>query len=405
MGMVLKNWLIVFLFLSYISIVVYSQNSVFTPEEKAALESLKKEMIGKELDNYNEAFNLFDEAALILKMADQEDITLEKLFEGPSTPKAEKKAVNVKRNRIEAAKTHERAFTLLYDACESRLGRFKIIDKTQRSEYKALRDEATELNTNAIIKGDDYKYLEDKDLATFLYETLKKKINEAYTGFYTSIQKQIAAYKIYQDQVANPVVQSKPESQSNETVIPEGVIVSTTPVQEVKNEVIVEKAHYTPPIEEKKTEKTQGVVAVVEPTPAPTSTPSSETIPPKPVTETAPVTDEPIYSTPKVRKTTEVKSTPAPTPKSSTTISTTIASNETIYRIQIIAVQKGQLSEAAKRKIYDGPEVITERFEDGMYKYSIGEYKSLSQAKQVLSQIGGDAFIVAFRNNQRIPVK
>lgn len=72
------------------------------------------------------------------------------------------------------------------------------------------------------------------------------------------------------------------------------------------------------------------------------------------------------------------------------------------YKIQIIASRE-KLSQQAIQKIYPGKESIDVKFEDNLYKYSIGNFKSYKDAKlQVAANKVEGSFIVAYLNGKRI---
>lgn len=79
--------------------------------------------------------------------------------------------------------------------------------------------------------------------------------------------------------------------------------------------------------------------------------------------------------------------------------------NETYFRIQILSSSK---KVAENSGIYNKYADIYEYQENSMFKYAIGNYKSLLEAKEMQSVIKPDfpdAFIVAFRNGKKIPLK
>lgn len=75
-----------------------------------------------------------------------------------------------------------------------------------------------------------------------------------------------------------------------------------------------------------------------------------------------------------------------------------------IFRIQVCSVVYGPLPDNAP--IFNGCGKADEFFTDGMYKYTVGEYSAPDDAEQRLTELRNlgytDAFIVAYRNGQRI---
>ncbi|GAB4447736.1 MAG: hypothetical protein Fur0028_02680 [Bacteroidales bacterium] len=77
--------------------------------------------------------------------------------------------------------------------------------------------------------------------------------------------------------------------------------------------------------------------------------------------------------------------------------------NQTNYfRVQIAAFKK-KISKYQLSEIYSEVEFIKEEFIDGLYKYTIGDFKTLEEAKVFKNQCGiFGAFVVAYENNKRI---
>jgi len=71
------------------------------------------------------------------------------------------------------------------------------------------------------------------------------------------------------------------------------------------------------------------------------------------------------------------------------------------YSVQIMAVYF-KVDEEKLKTIYCGDKKIKERFEDGMYKYSIGEFESFNEAKEFRKTLKIPSFIIAFHNGERI---
>lgn len=77
--------------------------------------------------------------------------------------------------------------------------------------------------------------------------------------------------------------------------------------------------------------------------------------------------------------------------------------NQTDYfRVQIAAFKK-KISKSQLSEIYPEVEFIKEELIDGLYKYTIGDFKTLEEAKDFRNQCGiFGAFVVAYENNKRI---
>ena len=75
------------------------------------------------------------------------------------------------------------------------------------------------------------------------------------------------------------------------------------------------------------------------------------------------------------------------------------------FEIQIAASKKA-ISGWTLKKIYKGKEQVKQRKYDGWYKYSIGNFSSYQEAKSnVRSTKVRGAFVVAYKNNQKIDIK
>jgi N-acetylmuramoyl-L-alanine amidase len=77
-----------------------------------------------------------------------------------------------------------------------------------------------------------------------------------------------------------------------------------------------------------------------------------------------------------------------------------------VFRIQLLALsEKVELSDN-RLKGLDGVEIYVQK---SMYKYTVGTFNNLSETSDLLSEVldkgFGQAFIVAFNNGKRIPVK
>ncbi|MBN2519261.1 MAG: hypothetical protein JXB17_02055 [Bacteroidales bacterium] len=72
-----------------------------------------------------------------------------------------------------------------------------------------------------------------------------------------------------------------------------------------------------------------------------------------------------------------------------------------VFSIQIMAVYF-KVDSSKLCMIYPGKEKITERYEDGMYKYTVGEFSTFSEANQFRKKLTIPSFIVAFQDGERI---
>ena len=363
-------------FCALASIQCFSQSS-FSDVDKNKISEVKKKMDDAELTKMTDAENAFEEAKFVMENVQTEDEELEKAFAKGSTPKAEKKAVNVKRNRIVAAKLNEKAYNLIFEACDGRLGKMKFGDKDAQVKAKDIRNKASEKITAATTKGDDYKYLEDADLETRKYDEIKTSIDEAYALFAEAITLELAAWDLHFNQLSvapSAENQAKPVETQTEPV----ATVQPTSEPAVEDAILVEKPIEPAPAPEPKPEP----VPVVEtPKPAPVAeAPKPAPAPEKPKAQVKAEKTAPVATAPS--KAREQKSLGA----------------GAIYRVQLAAIQRGQLPTSIKQELYSGTKTLSEEFENGMYKYRVGDFNSFSEAKQFMEEYGKGSFIVKYVN-------
>jgi len=76
-----------------------------------------------------------------------------------------------------------------------------------------------------------------------------------------------------------------------------------------------------------------------------------------------------------------------------------------VFRVQVAADDK-PLSERKLRKRYNGKRIVNKVFEEGWYRYSIGDFVSLNMAREVKNETEvKDAFISVYQNNRKISDK
>jgi hypothetical protein len=65
-----------------------------------------------------------------------------------------------------------------------------------------------------------------------------------------------------------------------------------------------------------------------------------------------------------------------------------------------------QISAKELENIYNGTMPVQELREEGWFKYTIGHYKTWDEAEKLLNQVKvARAFIVAYKNGKRVPLK
>jgi hypothetical protein len=419
--------------------IAHSQ-SPFTEDQKKLIDRIKKKMDETEIGLLAESDVTFGEAKSILESVSAEDLEIEKSFMKGSTPKAEKKAVNVKRNRIEAAKLYEKGYNMVFEACESRLKQIKFTDDAKQTKSKDASSQASETMTGAVTKGDDYKYLKDKDLETLRYDDLKSRIEGVNKLFIDGMNLEFESWKIYFSQFApdpEPVekkdsvasvdtakrvdVVAEPIKTESETVTQNITntnrgVETTLPEQApktsgepiVSNDILTEK-----PKEAEVKETVEQVKTAVQPaTPQPTA--KVEKTNNTKVEKTAANTKEPKSAKTKTTAATSTNTTTtkaAPEPKASKKTKESAGSGEalssssnlkgTVYLVQLLAIQRGKLNGSAKKELYSGSKKLFEDYENDLYKYRVGEFTSEEEAIKFKQEYGKGCFVLKLIDGKR----
>ena len=410
--------------------------SPFTDEQKKLIEQIKKKMDETELGLIAESDVTFGEAKAILENVSAEDLEIEKLFMKGSTPKAEKKAVNVKRNRIEAAKLYEKGYNMVFEACESRLKQIKFPEDTKQTKSKDVSSQANETMTSAVSKGDDYKYLKDKDLETLRYDDLKSRIEGVNKVFIEGMNLEFEAWKIYFSEFApepepvekkdsvvavdtakkaeqQPIVEtskSETDTVTNQSTTPKPEAVSqnetTQPTQTpsgtnsltseaVSNEIITEK----PKEQETKNAEVEPAKNITQKTAnnLKGTTPKSTAKNNKGAkagtkTEPTPKTSEPKVSKKALKK--EISG-------AGETLENTSSLKGTVYLVQLLAIQRGKLSGSAKQQLYSGSKKLYEDYENELYKYRVGDFATEEEAIKFKQEYGKGSFVLKLIDGKR----
>jgi hypothetical protein len=76
------------------------------------------------------------------------------------------------------------------------------------------------------------------------------------------------------------------------------------------------------------------------------------------------------------------------------------------YMVQIAAHTIQITPKYLKENVYNGTMAVQELKEEGWFKYTIGHYKTFEEAEKLLNQINvAKAFVVAYKNGKRVPLK
>ncbi|MBK8808769.1 MAG: hypothetical protein IPO21_19880 [Bacteroidales bacterium] len=407
--------------------VTVAQN--FSQEIKDSQSKVKKMLDASEDSRLSEAANVFEEANFIMESVDEQDVTLEKSFANGSNPKAEKKAVNVKVQRIDASKQYENAYNILYEVYDAKLSKLKWNFPEDKAVYKEKIQFAADNIVKAAANADNYKYLEAKDLTTFIYSDLKSSIETTMSLYVEAISLQMECFELYFEQdekklsmgdddfawsIAN--AENKYKSfKSYYDKFPTGAHIDEAKIKMFELDPDLYQTDVVGSVTtSSETTKNSGTVSNsvlvgYASTPEVTETATvgsenqskSEAIENATVAEVENVVEEKQPET-QAKTQTQTQTYSTSNNESTNTVAASPNNSGVVYSIQILAIERGKLTEDRKRSFYNGSEPLNERFEDGMYKYTIGAYNSFSQAKQAMSSIGMDAFIVTFKDGIRI---
>lgn len=409
---------------------------VFTSKEKELISEIKKLMNDDELTDVVEAENSIEEGNFILGQVDNQEFEIDKYFEKGSTPKAEKKSVNVKAQRIDAARAHDRAFVLLQNAFETRLSKAKWqFDEDMRSAA-AMRNNATAKMEEGTKKSEDYKYLGEKDLATYPYADLKTNIDAVNATYMEAIRLQFDAYRlligqqdkkqmIADDNFAWGIAQRDNTKDSYQTYL--GKYASGIHTEEAQAAIDKLNSGQAPVVAAAPAEAPKPAAPVAAPAPVAVSgiKPKDEPVAVAEKVAVAAVAEVAQAATPaKPVASAAVAAAPAPAPKptpapapkpapkpspvvakapapapATTALQTAIPG--VVYRVQFIAVRR-ELEDAEVTALYSGSEKVSFRIEDGLHKYCIGEFATFAQARDFTKTIDMPTFIVVFKDGERV---
>ncbi len=81
----------------------------------------------------------------------------------------------------------------------------------------------------------------------------------------------------------------------------------------------------------------------------------------------------------------------------------TVVPEKITFRVQVIAVSR-KLQEYDLKTVYSGQANVFELKEDGLYKYAVGQFDNYPDARIFQRVIGGDSFIIALQDNEKIQI-
>jgi hypothetical protein len=412
--------------------VSYTQE--FSSEEKNLIGQIKRLMNDDELADVVEAESSFEESRFIKDQADMQDFDLEKAFAKGSTPKAEKKAVNVKVQRSDAARSMERGFVLMQGAFESRLSKSRWEFDDDKESAKSFQENSALKLEEANTKTEEYKYFGAKDFASFKYDDLKESIDGAEELYMQSIRYQFDAYRLLLDQqnkkqrIADDnfswgLAQRDNSIESYQAYLgkqPNGLYASQA------NDAIASlRSGETPEIStpaeiaavpDESTAAVPVPVSSIVSSPAKNAGAIANEIIEKPVQIEEDIAEEPAAAPirnaePAVAQAVPVKQNIAeaaarqekPAAKDPVPAAASISTPGLVYSVQFIAVRR-EMEKAEIAGFYSGELPVSVRLEDGLHKYSIGEFATFDEARAFRKSLEMQNFIVAIKDGTRIPL-
>ena len=368
----------------------------------ADIQRVYDELSQPERDKLKEAENKRTEIPPIMEEVQYEEEAQQKHKDKGKIQKWDKKTAYAKLLRVDAATLDEEADRITYDVYADHLKNAIFhYDEDEQQVMKLTMDA-----DNLFLEGEKkllyYKDLEEDDFKTIQHDVLTKDISEAESLRDQAIDKQIEAFKIaimqeekkkkdLADDLGWQMAQADSTIEGYQKYVdehPEGKY-----VMQAKNKIIELEmmADQSPPggEDDGEEEEEKSSYASV-PTPGGDSDDDDSGNEEEKTNYSSSGSNggdnsggDNNYST-------------------SPSVATAPSSSGVVYRVQIIAVQRGQLSQNQIDRLYSGPEKVYERKEQGMYKYAIGNYTKFSQARSVKNSLGIQSFVVAFKDGQRI---
>ena len=380
--------------------------------------SLKKALTGSALRKFNRGQKLTGKAKLILDEAERYEQQIEEIKQTSRRARSRKMAKLEQKKmakEIEAFYAFEMAHKKLYQAYKKTLKGFRELsadpakgidlEKTARLNYRRARKFRNKAENK---KSEDKVY---------------KLLSDAYDFEIDAINNQIEAFENYQSSTAIAEVHAEPELQ---TEVQDTV--STQPEPEVTDSVIYEEPEIiieeSPeilseeidssdlemsitdtliipeaeelPIEKKISTDSVTISYLKDTARLPTFTihaeKTEETIPPDTLKQIEP-SEEKIK--PEIEKQPRVDSVQAPM---------AVKQVKILFSIQILAKTSPATPEQLQ-SIYNGTEKVFLKLSDDYYRYLVGKFKTLFEAKVFKNKEKIEGFIVAYKNGERITIK
>jgi len=104
----------------------------------------------------------------------------------------------------------------------------------------------------------------------------------------------------------------------------------------------------------------------------------------------------------------ELKEIPPPIPDAEPSENTLYEENGSYFRVQILALERNRIDSEDLQNIYKIEEEVSEEVDDEWRRYTLGGYKSITDAKAMKQKMIDkgitDAFIVAYINGERFKI-
>ncbi len=357
------------LFLTFISLILCSLHIKGQVDVQQIIQPISFQLENDDFDEIDKAERLVNEANKMGEDLVEEDQRLEKYF-AKKEKKGEKKAVYAKQYRIDMTRKYIDGLGKLHETLNERLN-FAIFEYPEdQSSVNGLRSESDDLFTTANQNFSAYEGLEKKELKSYGYYSMVSELESIVNLCLSGVDKQIDSYAIWAAQT-----EKKQKELADENAWANAVNMNTIDgykeymsaypkgkyreaafhkIEELEKQAKLaeEQARLNAEREQARLDSIAAAEAEAE----------------------------------RLRLLAEQDQGPT----------------GLTFSVQIMAVYF-QVDSARLKKIYNGEEAITERYEDGMYKYTLGNFAAFEEARGFRKTLTIPSFIVAFQDGERIP--
>lgn len=326
--------------------------------------SLKNALSGSALRKFNRGQKLTGKAKLILDEAERYEQQIEEIKQTSRRARSRKMAKLEQKKmakEIEAFYAFEMAHKKFYRAYQKTLKGFR--------ELSADPAKGIDLEKSARLNYRRARKFRNKAENKKSEDKVYKLLSDAYDFEIDAINNQIEAFENYQSSTAIAEVHAEPELQTEEQ---DTVSTQTEPV--VTDSVTISYLQDTVYLQE-------GTIPKEKP---------EETIPADTIVQNIPL-EETVEQ--KIERRAESKQP-----------STEVQQVNVFFSIQILAKTSPATPEQLQ-SIYNGTEKVFLKLSDDYYRYLIGKFKTLFEAKVFKNKEKIEGFIVAYKNGERITIK